>query len=99
MSAVPETYKVIRHNAGRIENEDDPTFPYKVEANLRPPELMSFTFVCLHGGSEEIIARAMTLDAANEFLATNKLRNHPRLRWITIHGPEGLVEKFEKTQR
>jgi hypothetical protein len=50
--------KLIRHNASKVNLDDDPSFPFKLEANLRPPEFMVEAFVCLYGGgSEEVVVR------------------------------------------
>ena len=58
-----EGIKLIRHNANRINNPDDPRFPYRLEVILRPPEFMEFMFVGLFGGSEIVIVRGMTKEA------------------------------------
>lgn len=57
---------------------------------------MQVTFVMLHGGSEEIIIRAMNRDALDEFINRNALRNHPRLRRMTITGPDNHREEVHR---
>lgn len=88
--------KLIRHNAGNVNNPDDPTMPWKLEAHLRPPEFMIFAFIGLYGGSEEIIVRAETREALEKFIEANDFRTHPRLRRLTITGPDGIVEQTPK---
>lgn len=91
MSDVIEGLKLIQHNAGGVNIPDDPTYPYRLEASFRPPELMIVTFIALHGGSENIVVRGMTQEALEEFVEENDLKNHPRLRSLTITGPEDEV--------
>ena len=98
MSEIPGL-KMIRHNAGAVNLPDDPTLPFKLEANFRPPEFMVVAFVGLYGGSEEIVVRAMTKEALDKFVEVNNLRTHPRLRQLTITGPDGLVEKFPNSKK
>jgi len=87
--------KLIRHNASGVNMPDDPSFPFKLEGNFSPPELMNVAFVLMHGGSEEIVVRAMTKEAMDKFVETNNFRTHPRLRHLTITGPDGVVEKVD----
>lgn len=90
---VIEGLKLIKLT-GSVEIADDPSYPYKLEVNLRPPELMQVTFVMLYGGSEVIVVRAMTLEALDRFIERNDLRQHPRLRRGIITGPDGGQEEF-----
>jgi len=71
----------------------DPAFPFKLVLNFSPPEFMVMTFVLLYGGSEVIEVQGMTLEALQEFITRNNFRTHPRLRHLTITGPEGEIEK------
>lgn len=72
------------------EDRDDTGYPYRLEVNLRPPELVEVAFIMLHGGSEEIVVRAQTRSALDQFINLNEFRKHPRLRRMTITGPDGL---------
>ena len=92
-AADPKGLKLIRLRSCGIHNQDDPSYPYKLEANLRPPDLMQVTFIMLHGGSDELVVRGMTREAIDQFVETNDLRHNPRLRWMTITGPDGLREE------
>ena len=83
--------KLIRLNSAQIDAPDDPSYPYKLEVNLRPPELMQVAFVMLHGGSEEVIVRGKTREAIEKFIELNDQRRHPRLRRMTITGPDNLM--------
>ena len=87
-----EGIKLVRLT-GAVNEPDDPSYPYKLDVNLRPPELMQVTFIMLYGGSEEIVVRGKTRDAINRFIELNDLRRHPRLRRMTITGPDGLREE------
>jgi hypothetical protein len=91
LSKVIEGIKLIRHNAGGVNEPDDPSYPYKLEASFRPPEFMIVAFIGLYKGSEEIVVRGMTQKALEEFISENHLRSHPRLRQLTITGPKGEV--------
>ena len=79
--------KVIYHNAGGINIPDDSSYPWKLEANFRPPEFMYIAFIGLFGGSEEIIVRGKTKEALEKFANENSLNNHPRLRELRIYKP------------
>ena len=88
---------LIRLNSLRIDEPDEDyasEYPYKLDVNLSPPELMVVTFVMLHGGSEAMIVRGKTREAIDQFIALNDLRHHPRLRRMTITGPDDLREEF-----
>jgi len=76
--------------------DTDATGTYRLEVNLRPPELMQVTFIMLHGGSDELIVRAKTRASIDRFIKLNDLRRHPRLRRMTITGPGGLREEIKR---
>lgn len=86
--------KLIRLNSIGVEEPDDPSYPYKLEVNLSPPELMQVAYVMLHGGSEKLVVRAMTREAIDQFVEQNALRRHPRLRRMTLSGPDGANEEI-----
>lgn len=88
--------KVITHNAGNIDMFDDPRYPFKLEARLRPPEFMIVAFVFLYGGSETIVVRGKSRRALEGAITKLRLRNHPRLRELTITGPTGEVENIRR---
>lgn len=89
--------KLIRLT-GVIDQPDDPSpsYPYKLEVNLCPPDLMLVTFVMLHGGSEVIVVRGKTREAIDRFIEQNTLRQHPRLRWMILSGPDGAQEEIAR---
>jgi hypothetical protein len=95
-SDIIEGLKLIKLNSIRINEPDDPSYPYKLEANFSPPELMQVAFIMLHGGSEEMVVRAMTRKALDQFIEINNLRRHPRLRRIVITGPKGAREEIKR---
>ena len=74
----------------RSEDRDDAGYPYRLEVNLSPPQLMTVAFIMLHGGSEEIVVRSKTRDAIDRFIDMNEFCKHPRLRRMTITGPDDL---------
>jgi hypothetical protein len=65
--------------------------PYRLDVNLRPPEFMDMTFVMIYGGSEEVVVRGASRRALGSFIRANHLSRHPRLRQLTITGPNGVV--------
>jgi len=85
--------KLIHHNVSGVNLPDDPSFPFKLEANFRPPEFMDVAFVLMHGESEEIVVRSMTKESLDKFVEMNNFHTHPRLRRLTITGPDGIVEQ------
>jgi len=93
----PSDLKVIRLNTAGI-NESDASYaashPHKLTVNLRPPDFMQVTFICLYGGSEELIVRATTRAALDRFISQNNLTQEPRLRSLVITGPEGVTEEI-----
>lgn len=89
MSDIIPGLKLIRHNASNVDLPDDPSFPFKLEASLQPPEFMVMAFIGLYGGSEEIVVRGMSKEDLDKFVKAHNLRTHPRLRHLTITGPDG----------
>ena len=68
--------KLIKHNMGGINNEDDPSFgPYRLNATFRVPSFMEVAAVFIYG-NEEIILRGKTEEALEEFISLNNLRKH-----------------------
>ena len=83
-----EGIKLIRHNASNLDLPDDPSYPWKLYANLRPPDFMTIAFIGMYGGSEEICVRGKTKKVLEEYAETIGLNNHPRLRKLEITQPE-----------
>lgn len=94
--ATIEGLKLIRLNSSGVNEPDDPSYPYKLEVNLRPPELMQVTFVMLYGGSEVMVVRGMTREAVEQFVEQNDLRHHPRLRRMTLSDSSGTHEEITR---
>lgn len=80
----------------RSEDRDDTGYPYRVEVNLSAPMLNPIAFCMTYGGSEEVIVRAKTRKAIDEFIAKNEFRHHPRFRRMTITGPQGMREEIRR---
>lgn len=93
MSEIIEGLKLITLT-GLVDASDDPSYPYKLDVNLSPPELAGVGWAMLHGGSEVVVLRGMTKTAIDSFIERNHLRTHPRLRRAEIIGPDGLRESF-----
>lgn len=91
--------KLIRHTGSIRDCPDDPSIPFKLEVNLRPPEFMEMAFIGLYGGSEEIIVRGETKEALDKFIEINRLREHCRLRYLTITGPDGVIEDSREGEK
>jgi hypothetical protein len=96
VSETIDDLKLIRLNSARINEPDDPSYPYKLEVNLSPPELMLVAFVMLHGGSEEIVVRGRTREAVERFIEQNDFPNHQRFRWLAITGPNDVREEIRR---
>lgn len=88
--------RFVYHTGSTPRYDEDPALPFRVYVNLRPPEFMNMTFVMLHGGSEEVIVKAESLEMAEDFLVRNQLGDHPRLRRIEITGPDTKIERTER---
>lgn len=86
--------KLIHHNSQHVNLPDDETLPFKLEASFSPPEFMRMAFIGLYGGSEEIVVRGQTKEAIDELIEKNHFRTHPRLRKLTITGPDGIIEQL-----
>lgn len=93
MSEIPGL-KVIRANTYGIDRLDDPTFPFKLVANFRPPDFMIVAFIGLYGGSEEFVIRALTRAAIEECIRQNEWIGHPRLQRLTLTLPDGTEEEL-----
>jgi len=83
--------KLIYQTGGQRQ-PDDPSMPYLLEANFRPPVFMNVAFV----RSEEIVVRGETRQALDKFVQANDLDTHPRLRKLTITGPNGVELEIPK---
>lgn len=88
--------KLIRLTGYKINEPDDPSYPYRLMVNLSPPQLMQVAFIMLYGGSEEMVMRGKTREAIDQFIEKNDFRRHPRLRWMTIEGPNGTKEEIRR---
>lgn len=85
---------------GQHMQPDDPSLPFKLELSLRPPEFMIVAFVLLHGGTEDVVARAATLGDLTEWMDENKLKTHIRLSRYTITDGDGkVVDSFDRHAR
>lgn len=73
------------YQTGVVDNIDDTSYPFKLYASFAPPEFMEFAFICLYGGSEEIIVRGKTRTALTDFIIQNRLISNPRLRKMEIN--------------
>jgi hypothetical protein len=82
-----EDIKLIRHNIAGIDDPDDPSYPFKLEASFRPPEFMEVAHLLLHG-NEVIVVRGKTREALELFAGVNHLDKHPRLISMTITEPD-----------
>jgi len=91
--------KLIRHAGAINDQPDDLSYPFKLEVDLRPPSFMEVAFVLIYGGSEEIVVRGMTKESLDRFVDANRLRIHPRLRKLTITGPDGIMEQLPQPSR
>jgi len=77
--------KLVRLNTQGINLPDDPSFgPWRLDAVFRPTEFMPFTFLSIHGPSENLCVRGKTKEALEEFVTLNQLRQHPRLSRLEI---------------
>ena len=93
-----EGLKLIRLNSVGVDRLDDPSYPYKLEGNFCPPEFMQVAFVMRHGGSEELVVRAMSREILDQFLVETDIRCHPRLCRLVITGPDGIEEEIGQKQ-
>lgn len=83
-----EQLKLIRCNSHGVNKQDDPTFPFRLDASFSPPEFMRVAFCMMHGGTETLCVRGMTQEALQDFVAKNGLDTHPRLIRMSITKPE-----------
>lgn len=86
--------KLIYHTSD-CKNPDDPSLPYRLDLVMRAPEFLIVAWAMLHGGVEEIIARASTLEELNAWMQEHRLAEHPRLTRYTIKGPgDEVLEQY-----
>jgi len=87
------------HNAGHINVQEDPSFPFKMEANFRVPSFMEVAFVMLYGGSEILRFQGMTVEGLAKTADSQGLSDHCRLRRIEITDREGNVVRRKDSAR
>lgn len=85
---------LLKATTARLDRPDDRQFPYKLEINLSPPEFMQMAFILQFGGSEEIAVGGKTLKDVERFARKNSFETHPRLRRMTISGPDGVIRQW-----
>lgn len=90
--------KLIRNTTEGVDNPDDPSYPYKLRATFRAPELMMCIFLAIaiartgRSENETIVVRGMTREAIEEFVSRKNLNEHPRLLSLSITGPDEREE-------
>lgn len=75
---------LIEHVGYKV--KDKPEIPWVLEATLRPPELMQFAFLMLHG-NEYVKVRADSEEELQAWAELNGIPNHPRLIRMRIYKP------------
>lgn len=94
--AVPGV-RIIKLNSYNIDEPDDPALPWKLEMTFSPPEFMQMAFVLMHGGSEDLVVKAISREALDEFLRLEaQFKTHPRLIRMTVTDPDGREETFDR---
>lgn len=89
----------IYHNAGHINVQEDPSFPFKMEANFRIPSFMEVAFVMLYGGSEIFRFQGMTVEGLVKAADSQGFSDHCRLRRIEITDRAGKVVRRKDSAR
>ena len=87
---------LLKATTSRLDRPDDPAFPYKLKFNLSPPKFMQRAFISMCGDSEEFAIGGKSRQALERYVQKNGIRTHPRLRWMTITGPDGVIESIGK---
>ena len=86
-------------NAGHINVQEDPSFPFKMEANFRIPSFMEVAFVMLYGGSEIFRFQGMTVEGLVKAADSQGFSDHCRLRRIEITDRAGKVVRRKDSAR
>lgn len=87
---------IIYHSAGQVNIPDDPAYgQFKLVARLSGVDFMSVR----EPSDEVIILRTLTQTAMEKAITRLDLRTHPRLKSLVVTGPQGEIEKIEKTPR
>ncbi|MCK9567553.1 hypothetical protein M0R72_01225 [Candidatus Pacearchaeota archaeon] len=90
------TVKLIRHTS-ECDHSDDPIMPFKLEMVLKVPEFMEVTWVCLYGGTEEIVARGDSVEELHAWMEEHSLKTHPRMSRYAIANNDGVVvDSFDR---
>lgn len=84
------TVKLIEHT-GECSHPDDPSMPYRLDLRMRPPSFMVVAFAAIHGGSEDVVARADSEQELTAWMQERGLTDHPRLSRWRITGPGDKV--------
>ncbi len=74
----------------------DPAFPFGAYADLRSPNDVSVMQLLANGGGEHIYIESRSRKALDAAINRLGLRTHPRLRSLTLSGPEGVIERIER---
>lgn len=82
---------VVELTGQQPRQEPDPTKPWRLVAEMTPPQFMQIAFVLLYGGMERLDVQGDTRESLEELIRLNDLRTHPRLCRLTLTGPNGIV--------
>jgi hypothetical protein len=85
--------KVIYANTYRLNQPDDLSYPFKMEALLHhPTDFMSIAALFLYGPNEHAIAIGMSIEDLMDWAwKSDGLPRHPRLIRLTISNRQGTV--------
>ncbi len=89
------TELIILNSAG-VKRDDRPDMPFVLEGEFNPPEFMRVAFVCLYGGTEHLKVRGVTREALLEVNRLNGWSEMHRLRRMTVTGPDGVTDRWER---
>jgi len=73
--------------------QDDPSFPFRLVANLRPPEFMEMAFIGMYGGSEVIVVRGETREALEQFVKMILSAHIPGFAVLKLRNRSGLTPR------
>jgi hypothetical protein len=87
------------YKTGGTRQPENPSMHYKLEANFRPPEIMLVRFISLYGGNAELIIQGISRKALDKLIKANNLEHHPRIKSLTITGPNGVEYQFDTSNK
>lgn len=85
-----EGTKLIYHNAAKVSQADDPSYPFRLTATFHIRSKFIATALGIPDAVERIIIRGMTLKVLENGIESNGFKTNPNLITLEILEPESV---------